>query len=107
MQMRAGDPARGADGADNRSRFHMHARFYIDLIQMTVHRDQTQPMIYEYCIAIEKIIAHIHYLTRRGRFDRRAARRGDIHARMRITRLAIEYPARAERGGSCAFNRWT
>ena len=53
-------------------------------------------MIDEDGVAVEKILACIDHGTGDRHMNGRTGGRGDVHARMRIARLAVEYTARAK-----------
>ncbi|MFO1427299.1 MAG: hypothetical protein U1F11_10090 [Steroidobacteraceae bacterium] len=47
-------------------------------------------MVDEHGIAIEEILARVQHAARRRGAHRRAGRRGDVHAAVRIAGLAVE-----------------
>ena len=64
--------------------------FTLMLLEMTVHRHQAVAVIDEQRVAVEEEIAGFDHRACRGRANRRACGGGDVHAGMRIARLAVE-----------------
>jgi len=63
---------------------------------MAVHADQAAAVIHEYGIAIEEKRTGFDDGAGDGHPHRRAGGRRNVHAAVRITRLAVEDAARAE-----------
>jgi len=103
--MRPGDPAAGADLADQLASadllpcMHEHSR------QVAVHCDQALAVIDQHGIAIEEITAGVDHAAAGGRVHRRSEGRGNVHAGVRVTRFAVEDAARAKRAGTHAVDR--
>jgi len=72
---------------------------------VAVHRQQPLSVIDDHGIAIEEVVAGVDHGTLSSCMDRRADGCCDIHAGVRIARLAIEYPAQAKGAGAHARYR--
>ena len=103
MQMRTGDAAGGAHLADEFTRLHHIAFAHRDGAQVAHHAEQAAAMVEPDGGAVEKIVARVDDPSGHGRADWGAARRSDVHAAVRIARLAVEHPAQPERAGAAPF----
>src|SRR5689334_20433784 len=106
MQMRAGHATGGADFADDVTGFDMISRLHVDGAQVAVHRNETLAVIEKKGVAIEEEFPRVDYATIRRCFHRRADRRGDVHASMRIAGFIIEKTAQSERARAPALHGW-
>jgi len=91
MQVRPGHATGRPDLADLVTRFDHGARRDVDVVQVAIQRDEPLSVIDEHGLTVEEVIAGVYYDTGRRREHRRADGCGDVHARMRIARLIIEY----------------
>src|SRR5438105_15817323 len=79
------------------------ARLHSDRAQVAVHGDQPFAVIDKDAVAVEEVVAGIDDLPFGGRLDGCARWGGDIHARVRVARLVVEYAAHAR--GARAYAR--
>ena len=96
MQVRTGRAAGHADRADARPGGEPLPGLDVDGAQMAVHADQAAAVIDEHRIAVEKKLARVDDRAGDGHYHRRAGRGRNVHAAVRIARLAVEYAAHAE-----------
>src|ERR1019366_4519533 len=104
MQMGSRGTACLADGADARPRGDALSWLHVNGAQVAVHADESASMIDEDRVAVEKILAGIDDGTADRHVNGRTGGCGDVHARMRIARLAVEYAARAKGAAARAGN---
>jgi tRNA-dihydrouridine synthase C len=100
VQVRAGDPPGGADAGDALTRRDPLAHLHLGGVQVAVHREQAAAVVEPDGVAVEEVVADIDHLAGRRAEHGRADRRGDVHAAVRIARLAIEDTAQAEGAGA-------
>ena len=62
-------------------------------------------MVQPHGVAVEEVVAGVDHLAGKRRDDRRAGGGGDVHAAVRIARLAIEHAAQSERTRASSRNR--
>src|SRR3546814_1859158 len=79
----------------------LHANFG----EMAEHADQPLAVVDENGLAVEEVVTGEYDLAGRRCLDRRAALGGEIQARVRVTLLAVEETAQAERRRQRAVHR--
>jgi hypothetical protein len=97
MQVRTGHSPRRADVAQNFAALQVLTHVDADLRKVAVHRQQASAVIHDDIVAVEEVVAHIDHAAGEWRLDGRARRCGDVHAGVRIARLAVEHAAQSER----------
>jgi len=100
MQMRSGDPARCAYSADAGAGCDTIAGCDFDRTEVRIQRKKTSAVVEYHGISRKKVIADIDHLRFAGGDDRRAIRRGNVHAIVGIARLAVEEAPLSERIGA-------
>ncbi len=90
MQMRPGHPARLTHLPDHLAPLDRLPCLHANRAQMAVHGDQPFTVVDEDAVAIEEVIAGVDDFSISSRFDRRAGRRRDVHACVRVARLVVE-----------------
>jgi hypothetical protein len=84
---------------------HQVAGLHIDAAQVAIHRHEALAVIDEDGLAVEEEIARFQHAPGGGIFDRGTRRGRNVHARVRVARLAIEDPAQSERARTAARHR--
>jgi len=97
VQVRPRHAARRTHLADLVSGFHFRSRRHTDVTQVAVKGHETLTMINEYRLAVEEEVADFDHSTGCRREDGCTDWRGDVHARVRVTRLIIEDSSQSER----------
>ena len=96
VQVCSGHAAGGPDSADHIAGVDGIAWPYVDGAEVALHGQQAAAMVEPDRLAIEKVIATVdHPACRRGD-DGRAHTCGDVHAAVRVARLAVEDAPHAE-----------
>src|SRR5687767_9888182 len=103
MQVRSRHAAGRADLANQIACLELIAQFHCNAVEVTVHRHEPMAVIDVQRVAIEKKVPELDDGTCRRCMYRRALRRRDVHARMRIARLTVEYASRPVRIGPHTF----
>ncbi len=83
MQVRPGDTAGGADGADDLAEVNRLPLHDGDLAQMAIHRHETLSVIENHGVAVEKIVAGRRDDAAAWRPNRRSFGSSDVHALVR------------------------
>ena len=96
MQMRACDPASGADCAKDFALFDWCTVAHVDARHVHVGADQALAVVDKNRVAIEKIVTGIRYHTIGRGFDRCAGADRDIEPGMRVAGQAVENSTQAE-----------
>ena len=94
--MGAGNASRLTDLADDITAVDRLAFVDEDLLEVTVHRDQSLAVIDEHAVAVEEVLAHVNNATVGRCMDERPGWRRDVHAAVGFARLAVEEAAQAE-----------
>ena len=106
MQVRSRDAARRADESKHFARVDLVAALHVDAAQVAVHRHDPRAVVDEHRVAVEEEIALVEDAARGRCPDRRAGGRRDVHARVRIARLAVEEPPESETARALAGHGW-
>jgi hypothetical protein len=76
------------------------AHLHVDAAQVAIHGEQALAVVQPHGAAVEEIVARVNHLARQRRHDGRAGGGGNVHAAVRIARLAVEHPPQPERAGA-------
>src|SRR5690606_16352285 len=105
VQVGTGDAAGRPDRADARTGPHRAAFRHLDGGEVAIHRHEPLPVIDDDGVAVEVEIPGDRDLPVGGGGDRRARRRGDVHALVRRARLVVEPAAEAEARAAATRDR--
>ncbi|MNX57771.1 hypothetical protein D3C86_885940 [compost metagenome] len=102
MQVRPGHPSRRAHRGQRVAGLEHIAHLHVPAAQVAVHRQQTAAVVDPDGAAVEEVVAGVDHLAGQRRAHGRAGAGCDVHAAVRIARLAVEHAAQAERAGAAA-----
>ena len=90
MKVRPGDSAGLAYSSNLLARDDMPPNFNIDCIHMAIEANKPMAVVEDDCVAVEEVVAGSDDTSGGGRDNRRTLVSGDIHARVRRSRLAVK-----------------